>query len=99
MDTREPLIRMLKQLVEDMQILRQQGAGYYSCIPISRRYNKLLEHARLLFAGQGSLIDTFDALPEDDPKDPGDKMAVVQGIRIEIGQLITLLEATKEDTT
>ena len=96
MDVRDPLIKMLKQLVNDMQIIQQQGAGYYSCTPISKRYNKLLGQARELFGSQQGLIKTFEELPDDDPKDPADKMKVIQGIRIEIGQLITLLEATGE---
>ncbi|HIJ65505.1 MAG TPA: hypothetical protein HPP77_06080 [Candidatus Hydrogenedentes bacterium] len=98
MDLRESLIRMLKQLLTDMQVLQQQGAGYYSCIPMLRRYNKLLAQARGLFSGNESLMGTFDDLAEEDPKDPGDKMKVTQGIRIEIGQLISLLESTQEET-
>jgi hypothetical protein len=97
MDMRNSLIRMLKQLLEDIHVLQQQGAGYYSCIPMTRRYNKLLEQARHYFGAENNLIKTFDDLPESDPKDPADKMKVVQGIRIEIGQLITLLDASKEE--
>ena len=97
MNLRESLIRMLKQLLNDMQVLQQQGAGYYSCIPVVRRYNKLLKQARELFHTDASLIGTFDELPEEEPKDPADKMKVIQGIRIEISQLITLLESTREE--
>lgn len=93
MNMRESLIRMLKQLVTDLQVLQQQGAGYYSCIPVVRRYNKLLAKARSLFPSEENLMETFDDLPENDPKDPADKMKVIQGIRIEIGQLISLLES------
>jgi hypothetical protein len=92
MDLHVPLIRMLKQLLEDMMVLHQQGAGYYSCIPIIRRYNKLLGQARSLFDADAGLIGTFDNLDEQDPKDPADKMIVIQGLRVEIGQLISLLE-------
>ena len=42
MDTRSAIIRMLRQLLEDSVVLHQQGAGYYSCLPIIHRYNKLL---------------------------------------------------------
>ena len=92
MDVREALIRMLRQLLNDMQMLQQQGAGYYSCTPIAKRYNKLLEQGQALFPGGRGLISTFEAAPEADPKDPSEKIKVVQGIRIEIGQLISLLE-------
>jgi hypothetical protein len=87
---------MLKQLLEDMLALQQLGAGYYSCVPLARRYNKLLGQARAL-SQNGGLVTTFDDLEEDDPKDPADKMKVVQGIRIEIGQLIALLESEQAD--
>jgi len=84
---------MLGRLLEDMQVVQQQGAGYYSCIPVSRRYNKLLSQARQVVGKDDSLIGTFEPLPETDPKDPGDKMKMMQGFRVEIGQLITLLQA------
>lgn len=87
---------MLKQLLEDMTLIYQQGAGYYSCIPIARRYNKLLAQARTLYDGPDGLMDTFEDLAESDPKDPGDKSKVVQGYRIEIGQLVALLESISE---
>lgn len=93
MDTRLALIRMLKHLLEDSVELHQQGAGYYSCVPIIQRYNKLLAQARPLFDGTPGLIGTFDEQKETDPKDPADKMKVIQGLRIEAGQLISLLES------
>ncbi len=96
MDVRESLIRMLKQLLQEMQATQQQGAGYYSCIPFARRYNKLLDQARSLFSETDGLMSTFDQIVENDPKDPGDKLKVVQGIRVEIGQLISLLESARE---
>ena len=92
---REPLIQMLRQLQTDMQTLHQAGAGYYSCIPFARRYNKLLGQAKTLFGGEETLMSTFDVLEERDPKDPSEKSQVLQGIRVETGQLITLLEATR----
>ena len=97
MDLRDSLVRMLRQLLQDMQVLQQQGAGYYSCIPVAKRYNKLMLQARDLFPGTTGLMSTFDEIEEADPKDPGEKMKVMQGIRIEIGQLITLLETTREE--
>ena len=97
MDKRTAIIPMLEQLLEDTQVLHQQGAGYYSCTPIIQRYNKLLEQARTLFESQNSLITTFENQPEGDPKDPADKMKVLQGIRIEVGQLISLLESLGKD--
>ncbi len=92
---REVLIKMLRQLIEDLAILQQQGAGYYSCTPVARRYNKLLDQARGMFPEKTGVISTFEDLAEADPKDPGEKMKVIQSIRIEIGQLIALLEATR----
>ncbi len=96
MEQREVLIKMLHQLTVDMQVLQQLGAGYYTCIPVANRYNKLLAQAKQLFGDAVGIVSTFEELPEVDPKDPGEKMKVLQGIRIEIGQLITLLEATQE---
>lgn len=98
MDTRLALISMLQQLLEDTQVLHQQGAGYYSCTPIIHRYNKLLGQARGLFEGKGGLIETFEDQEERDPKDPADKMVVMQGMRVEVGQLISLLEALGEES-
>ncbi|MBX7258709.1 MAG: hypothetical protein K1Y02_20275 [Candidatus Hydrogenedentes bacterium] len=99
MDVRVSLIRMLQQLHSDMLVIQQQGAGYYSCTPFARRYNKLLEQARKLFTSTHGLIETFEDIAENDPKDPADKMKVVQAIRVEIGQLLTLLESTGEVTS
>ena len=98
MNHRETVIRMLKQLLEDMMVLHQQGAGYYSCVPIIRRYNKLLGQAAAHFgSSNGSnaqgLFNTFEPLDEKDPKDPADKMIEIQTIRVEIGQLLALLES------
>ena len=95
MDNRSAIIRMLKQLLEDSIVLHQQGAGYYSCIPVIHRYNKLLKQARALFPG-GGLIEMLDDQKENDPNDPADKMKVMQGIRIEVGQLISLLESMSD---
>ncbi len=97
MNVRASLIQMIKQLRDDMLVIQQQGAGYYSCIPLARRYNKLLGQARLVAPGDNGLITTFEEIPESDPKDPADKMKVVQSIRVEIGQLLALLESIGED--
>ena len=96
MDVRMSLIQMLKQLREEMFVIQQQGAGYYSCIPMATRYNKLLNQAKRLFPETNGLIETFETVQEIDPKDPADKMKAVQGIRLEIGQLLTLLESVTE---
>lgn len=98
MSERDALIRMLHQLLEDMRDIQQQGAGYYSCIPLAKRYNKLLAMARGMLGAGNGLIATFDDIAESDPKDPGDKMKVVQGIRIEIGQLMSLLSTAAKDS-
>lgn len=97
MSVRDSLLRMLEQLLNDMLTLHQQGAGYYSCKPFIRRYNKLLGQARTLFPGGEGLIGTFEEMEESDPKDPSEKMKVVQGLRVEIGQLQTLLDSTRDD--
>jgi hypothetical protein len=88
---------MLRQLLQDMNVLHQQGAGYYSCIPIIDRYNKLLGQAKTIFDSDDSLMNTFEDQEESDPKDPADKMKIVQAIRIEAGQLISLLDSSQPD--
>jgi hypothetical protein len=93
MDQRLAIIGMLKHLLNDTVVLHQQGAGYYSCTPIVHRYNKLLEQASKLFPAGDGLISTFGPIRETDPNDPADKMKAMQAIRIEIGQLVSLLES------
>lgn len=97
MDVRQSLISMLQQLLGDMVVLQQQGAGYYSCIPIARRYNKLLKQAHVALGASNGLMETFEDQEEVDPKDPADKYKVIQAIRIEINQLITLLKASLQE--
>lgn len=97
MNARSSLVQMLRQLLKEMELVTSQGAGYYTCVPFARRFNKLLVQARGLFPGGAGIIETFDEMPEDDPKDPADKSKVLLGIRIEISQLITLLESTTEE--
>ena len=97
MDKRQLIIHMLRQLDEQSLSIQQVGAGYYSCIPFARRFNKLLSEARTLFTATDGLIGTFEEIAEFDPKDPGDKMKIIQGIRVEINQLIALLEVVEED--
>lgn len=96
MDELHVLKRMLRQLLEDMTVVQQQGAGYYSCASVARRYNKLLKQARILAPAADSILSTFDEMAESDPKDPGDKMKVMQEMRIEINQLIALLDSHTE---
>ncbi|HOZ48545.1 MAG TPA: hypothetical protein PLO37_10495 [Candidatus Hydrogenedentes bacterium] len=96
MNTADLIVRMLKQLSEDTLVMQSQGAGYYSCTPLATRYNKLLGQAAALFPKADGLISTFDKISEQDPKDPADKMKVIQGIRIEISQLVTLVESLNE---
>ena len=97
MDLRQPLVNMLQTLVKDMELVQHQGAGYYSCTPVAHRYNKLLKQAVGLFNLDAALIETFDPIPETDPKVPSDKLKVLQNIRIECGQLITLLQSIEEE--
>ena len=96
MDMRRSLIRMISQLLQDMEVIQHQGSGYYTCTPFASRYNKLLTQARTLFPEKDGIMTTFENIPEADPKDPSDKMKVLQTIRIESGQLTTLLEALSD---
>ena len=80
-----------------MDVVQSQGAGYYTCSPFAQRFNKLVIQAKRLPEGQSGLIETFEHLDEKDPKDPGDKSKVLLAIRIEIGQLIALLESTQPE--
>ncbi|MDP7640046.1 MAG: hypothetical protein QGG73_10080 [Candidatus Hydrogenedentes bacterium] len=93
MDKRVTIITMLKQLLQDTNVLHQQGAGYYSCVPIAQRFNKLLGESGSLFPDGDGILATFAPLDESDPNDPAEKMIVLQAIRVEIGQLTALLES------
>ncbi|HEO72723.1 MAG TPA: hypothetical protein ENN80_15810 [Candidatus Hydrogenedentes bacterium] len=97
MNVHDKLIRMLRQLLEDTHTMQSQGAGYYSCIPLAARYNKLLAQATKLFAEDEDLIGMFEPIPEEDPKDPAAKMIIVQRIRIEINQLVSLLDSERPE--
>lgn len=99
LDNNTILVHMLRQLLKEMEIVSSQGAGYYTCVPFARRFNKLLEQTRVLHGSDNTLLDTFETLAEDDPKDPSDKSKVLLGIRVEISQLITYLECLKESTS
>ena len=94
MDERDTLVKMLQQLLKEMEIVSAQGAGYYTCSPFARRYNKLLGAAATLFHGN-AIMATFEPLPSEDPKDPADKSKALLEIRIEVTQLISLLESAK----
>lgn len=87
---------MLHQLLKEMDVVQSQGAGYYTCAPFAKRFNKLMLKAQVLFPDTGDLMDTFESLKEEDPKDPADKSKVLLEIRIEVGQLIALLESTQQ---
>ena len=91
---RESLIIMLHQLLKEMDYVQSQGAGYYTCSPFARRFNKLASGAATLLGPENPLMQTFETIDEADPKDPADKSKRLLGIRIEIGQLIALLEST-----
>ena len=91
-DKRGALLHMLRQLLKEMEIVASQGAGYYTCAPFAKGFNRLLGQARTLGDDNGVLA-TFENLAEADPKDPADKYRVMLGIRVEISQLIALLDA------
>ncbi len=97
MDERAMLVNMLRQLLKEMEIVSSQGAGYYTCVPFAQRYNKLMMHAKELYPSAQRIMSTFDTIVETDPKDPSDKSKVLLGIRVEISQLITLLESIREE--
>lgn len=92
-DTFQALLHMLRQLLKEMEIVSSQGSGYYTCVPFASRFNKLLTLARTLPGLDAALLGTFSPLEECDPKDPADKSRVLLGIRVEISQLISLLES------
>ncbi len=98
MDQRKVLVQMLRQLLKEMEIVTSQGSGYYTCTPFAQRFNKLMRQAKIMFPDVGGIIETFETFEESDPKDPADKSKVLLGVRVEIAQLITLLEATAEDS-
>lgn len=95
---RESLISMLHQLLKEMDYVQSQGAGYYTCTPFARRFNKLVLQSSRYLGEDNLLMESFEPLDESDPKDPADKSKSLLGIRIEIGQLIALLESTKPQT-
>lgn len=99
MDERKTLIAMLQQLIVEMGVVQSQGAGYYTCAPFASRFNKLLSQAPVVLGDHNGLLSTFAPLDETDPKDPADKSKVLLEIRIEVGQLITLLENSQGDET
>jgi hypothetical protein len=87
---------MLKTLLKEMDIVQPQGAGYYTCSPFSRRFNRLLALTKAEYP-HSTVLGTFDPLDETDPKDPADKSKRLLEIRIEITQLIGLLESMADD--
>ena len=91
------MIKMLGQLLKEMDVVQSQGAGYYACAPFARRFNRLLTQARTVVGDANGLMATFEPLDETDPKDPGEKLKALLGIRIEVGQLIALLESLEPE--
>lgn len=92
------LVRMLGQLLKEMELVQSQGAGYYTCSPFAKRFNRLLEQARAIAGDVAGMMSTFETLEESDPRDPADKSKRLLEIHIEIGQLISLLEALGTET-
>lgn len=97
MDKRSTLVSMLRQLLKEMELVTSQGAGYYTCAPFAKRYNKLLGQAATLFHEDNGIVNTFEQMPDTDPKDPSAKGKFLQEIRVETTQLISLLESTREE--
>lgn len=88
---------MLRDLLKEMDYVQSQGAGYFTCAPFAKRFNKLLSQGKTLLENGNLLIATFDPIEESDPKDPSDKSKKLLEIRIEITQLISFLATIKED--
>ncbi len=88
---------MLRDLLKEMDYVQSQGAGYFTCAPFAKRFNKLLTQGKSLFKEDNLLIATFEHIEEIDPKDPSDKSKRLLEIRIEITQLISFLETVQED--
>ncbi len=91
-DEQKILLRMIRTLLEDLQVIQQRGAGYYDCEPFIKRYNKLLEVARDLFPDL-RLMKTFAPIEAIPSVDPSDKMKMTQKVFIEGNQLASLIEA------
>lgn len=94
----DSLLNMLRGLLKEMDYVQSQGAGYYSCSPFAKRFNKLATEASRCLGPENALMQTFEPLEEADPKDTAEKSKRLLGIRIEIGQLIALLESTRPKT-
>jgi len=86
----------MRQLLQDLQAIGQRGAGYYTVGPFVERYNKLMEQAKRICADQAALLDTFEPIKLPSSSDPSQKMKTSQHVAIEIGQLLTLIEAGDE---
>ncbi len=90
------LVKMMRQLLQDLQTIEQRGAGYYTVDPFVERYNKLMEQAKRICADQAALLDTFEPIKPPSSNDPSQKMKTSQRVVIEIGQLLTLIESSGE---
>jgi hypothetical protein len=99
MKEKEVLLKMLRQLLDDLQNVQQKGTGYYTCEPFVSRYNKILEFAQNAFRKDSSLLETFVPVGNTDSVDPLDKMKVMQKVMIEGDQLMVVLASTKEAPT
>ena len=97
MNANTSMIRMLGQLLKEMDVVQSQVAGYYTCAPFAKRFNRLLGQARAVAGDADGLMSTFEPLAESDPKDPGEKIKALLEIRIEVGQLIALLDSIHEE--
>jgi len=90
------LVKMMRQLLRDLEAIGQRGAGYYTVAPFVDRYNKLLGQAKRICADQAALLETFDPIEIPTSSDPSQKMKTSQQVVIEIGQLLTLIEASTQ---
>ena len=88
------LVKMMRQLLRDLQTIDQRGAAYYTVYPFVERYNKLLEQSKRICTEQAELLGTFDPIEPPKSSDPSQKMKTSQRVVIEISQLLTLIEAS-----
>jgi hypothetical protein len=94
LEEKKTLLSMSRVFRTDIQDIQQRGAGYYSCEPFVKRYNKLLATAKELYSDdQGILLKSFDDVEDTKSVDPADKMKVTQRVLIELGQLIAFMES------
>jgi len=93
---RRVLLKLLQQILDNLQAISQRGAGYYTVTPHIEKYNKLLAKARELFPNN-ALMDTFDPIEDRRYTDPSDKEKQSQRVILEVSQLIAFVQAVMQE--